>query len=1036
VLGPFEVRRGETPVELGGSQPRTVLAHLAMDAGRVVSVDRLIERLWGDEPPSSALGTLQSYVSRLRRGLEPDRRPGASASVLASEAPGYALRVDRSQVDVFRFDVAANQGRELAAAGRLEEAVAHFDAALAMWRGPALGGLVGESALVPTITRLDESRRLVIEDRFEAMLGLGRHAAVVGDLQEAVGEHPLRERLWGQLALALYRSRRQADALRAITTARRTLGDELGLDLSPELRQLESQILDHHPALLAVSTPTVRILETSRPEQVGMGASPLIGRPTEWVTAMTAADRAADGAATVALVEGEAGIGKSTLLGAVADDLRRRGWTVLAAQCVEEGLAPALWPWIEVLRGVRDSTARGDDHRARANELLTLIEDDAEAVTPVEVAEAIVTALLLLATDGPLLIVMEDLHWADSATLEVLPLVVARLASAPVLVIASLRPTDIGTGAPLSTALGAIVRLPGIARIMLHGLAPDAVGELFAEVGGIEPTDEQTSRIHQRTGGNPLFVAELARLGSARLDDGEVPDAVRDVVRRRLTRLPAATLDLLISAAVLGQDIDLDVVAEVASLSTDRCLDDLDPAVVTRILVPGDAGRFRFAHALVRDAVMADLSPLRRARIHQRAADAIEHIFGASSDHLERIAAHRWEALAVDDPFKVGEALCRAAVTTTHRRSLDRAKDIIDRAFIALRRAPAGERRTSLELDALESRLSVASIEAQTGALEDVTALVDGIAERNNSEIGRILGVYMRWALHPMGWADEAAAHVERALELAESSPTPYVVMMGRYMAAVHSWLGGNTTAALTHISIALDACRSVQASGGALRLAPVDVGGVASFVFATAGEPDEAIAEARRLGAPGAWVGSRVDTNAQLLNNAFTSAVIDAIRGRPADVAKHVRQYVTPTFPLQLDPFWSAGQLLDVWARACLRGEPDDGRAIVAIGELDTGVTREMIAFYHSIYGELLLRSGDPDAALVALERSRTIALETGELWWLSEALRLLALTRQALGAPSVEVCALLEEASSLATSQGNRRLADRAAADLAAIA
>ncbi len=159
------------------------------------------------------------------------------------------LRVDRDDVDVFRFEALAEQGRAAVDAGDPAAALARFDEALQLWRGPALAGMAGEHSVEPAIVRLEEGRAAVVEDRFDAALALGRHASMIGPLQEAVAQQPLRERLWAQLALAQYRAGRQADATRTLSAARATLADELGLDPGPELQRLEVQILNHDAAL-------------------------------------------------------------------------------------------------------------------------------------------------------------------------------------------------------------------------------------------------------------------------------------------------------------------------------------------------------------------------------------------------------------------------------------------------------------------------------------------------------------------------------------------------------------------------------------------------------------------------------------------------------------------------------------------------------------------------------------------------------------------------------------------------------------------
>src|SRR5262245_23763894 len=352
VLGAVEVRRDGEALELGGPQQRAVIAHLALAAGRVVSVERLIDRLWGEDPPRTPLGTLQSYVSRLRRAVEPSRGAGTAPQVLVSEAPGYVLQVSAEQVDVHQFRQLATDGRAAAAAGDHVQALQHFDAAIAVWRGPALAGVGPEDQVRAIVAELDEEREAAAEDRFATLLALGRHGEAVARLQTAVDERPLRERLWALLALALYRSSRQADALRALSGARSVLREELGLDPGPELRELERRILEQDPALTlptggrAVTAP----VEVEAPPPPA-GAE-LVGRADEWRALVAALDAAGRGRPSLVLIEGEPGIGKSTLCDAFRAHASASGWSTAVGHCLEPGLAPSLWPCIEVVRSM------------------------------------------------------------------------------------------------------------------------------------------------------------------------------------------------------------------------------------------------------------------------------------------------------------------------------------------------------------------------------------------------------------------------------------------------------------------------------------------------------------------------------------------------------------------------------------------------------------------------------------------------------------------------------------------------------------
>jgi DNA-binding SARP family transcriptional activator len=231
LLGPIEVIDDTGPRLLGGQKQRAVLALLALDVGRVISTDRLIDALWSERPPRTAMTSLQNFVSLLRREL--------GADLLETRSPGYVLCVEPEQVDVeqFRRDIAA------AASLRAEERVAAFDAALARWRGSPLADFRFDAWAQGEIERLEELRLSVLEDRFDAQLEVGAEAGIVGELESLVEQHPLRERLRGQLMLALYRSGRQAEALEAYQDGRRRLVEELGIDPSPRLQELHGAIL-------------------------------------------------------------------------------------------------------------------------------------------------------------------------------------------------------------------------------------------------------------------------------------------------------------------------------------------------------------------------------------------------------------------------------------------------------------------------------------------------------------------------------------------------------------------------------------------------------------------------------------------------------------------------------------------------------------------------------------------------------------------------------------------------------------------------
>ena len=250
LLGPLELSRGGETVALGGPKPRALLAVLALEPKRVVSVDRLVEALWPGETPDTAAHAVQVYVSQLRKTL--------GAEMLPRRAPGYALELELERVDVHRFVKLASDGHETLAAGDAAASATILREALALWRGPALADFLYEPFAQTEIARLEELRTVVLEERIDADLGLGRDAELVSELEALVQTQPLRERPRAQLMLALYRSGRQADALAAYRAARETLVEDLGIDPGPELRELEAAILRQDESLLLEEVPLAR----------------------------------------------------------------------------------------------------------------------------------------------------------------------------------------------------------------------------------------------------------------------------------------------------------------------------------------------------------------------------------------------------------------------------------------------------------------------------------------------------------------------------------------------------------------------------------------------------------------------------------------------------------------------------------------------------------------------------------------------------------------------------------------------------------
>ena len=292
LLGPLEASADGKPVELPGGKPRALLARVLLDAGRVVAVETLVDSLWGERAPPSAHKVVQVYVSQLRKALGADR--------IETRAPGYLLRTERDELDLGRFEALAESARATPDPRRRAKLLTE---ALDLWRGPALEEFRDEPFAPAAARRLAELRLSVLEQRIEAELELGEHARLVAELEALAEQEPLREWPRRQLMLALYRSGRQAEALERFREGRRRLVDELGIEPSPSLQELERAILRHDPALDDSGAPRA----TPRGSVICVGAelvdllAPLCadGRELIVVEIAASADELSEGAAAL-----------------------------------------------------------------------------------------------------------------------------------------------------------------------------------------------------------------------------------------------------------------------------------------------------------------------------------------------------------------------------------------------------------------------------------------------------------------------------------------------------------------------------------------------------------------------------------------------------------------------------------------------------------------------------------------------------------------------------------------------------------------
>ncbi|HMJ76267.1 MAG TPA: BTAD domain-containing putative transcriptional regulator, partial [Iamia sp.] len=867
-----------------------------------------------------------------------------------------------------------------------------------------LGEFADVEALSGLATRLDQRRLAALEDRFDADLAVGRHDAVAAELSEAVAAHPLRERLQAQLALALYRAGRQADALRALSDAGRTLREELGIEPSRELRDLETAILAQDPDLApvplaspagpapvpddrpGVAAPAAPLLSPS----VGgatLVQSPLVGREAEWAELQIALQESAhDG--RIVVVEGEPGIGKTRLVEELRAHVAIRGGAAVWGRSDEGGAAPALWPWLAPLRAL---AATLPDLPAQLGELLSggaAAGNGAAAAVPAgavqyERFDAVAEVLTAAGATRPVAVLLDDLQWADAASLELLGHLAGRL-PAGVVIVATLRQLEVGRTDAVTDALATVARRPGSRRLRLQGLAPVATAEILSRVSGREVQPAVATAIHARAEGNPFYALELARL----LDDegdlgGEVPATVGDVIRRRLTRLPEATLELIGVGAVLGRDVDIELLASAASLDLDRALDALDPAVAHRLLVEVDdrPGHLRFNHALVREVLVDDMTSLRRARVHLKVADAIE-ARGAGVDDAEILADHLWRAAPVGVGKRAAAALEQAAEVALHRVAYSAAEELLAKA-VQLRRATG----SSVEDDAAE-------LAAIIRLLEVARALryFQGVESDDALERAKDLAVRtgQRRALLDLTWFQFSALATATRIAEAEVRSTAFVALTaddedpaargdGIESTGIVAWMHGRIAEAAERLDRAL-------------------------ALYAQAGPPTDPFALERVLVATCFWLFNRVvhgdlpleeawDHFDRMISDTPDRFVVSSVCGFAATTALAVgamaeSERFTDT-GMEVDPesqfaFWSGQVLMHRGVMLAWRGRADEALERFAQGKgLYTGVGgRSGLTMFQASMGHQLALHRRFDEAREALVESRREMETLGERW------------------------------------------------------
>jgi DNA-binding SARP family transcriptional activator/tetratricopeptide (TPR) repeat protein len=704
ILGPLEVRVGGTAVRVGGPKQRALLALLLCHANRVVSRDQLIDELLSEQPAGSAEPVLHVQISRLRKALaDGDPQPR-----LLARPPGYLLRVEDGELDLHAFEQRVAAGRRAHEQGDPGRAAVLLREAESLWHGRPLADLEFEPFARFEVQQLEACRVAAVEDRIEAELALGRHGALCPELGRLVAEHPLRERLRGQLMLALYRSGRQAEALETYRAGRSLLAEELAVEPGPQLKQLQLAILGHDTALqlppLSAQHGPVRTPAAPAEEAAAGELSPARGEPSPAGTpgrrAGYVAGRVAfvgrdgelsrlvgalGGDARLVLVIGDAGVGKTRFAGEGMARAAAGGMVVVWGECLPLARALPLLPVISALDGL----ARLDEGRVLAGGL-----DAAPGFVRGEVGRLLpqlapgggpslsgrdggwererlfagVAELLSAVAEGSgagVGLVVEDVHWADTATLDLLTFLARPGSRGGVRVVVTCRSDEAPLAGPVASWLARVRGEAGMAEIALGPLSRAESAEQVTALAGEPVPPEVADELFARAEGNPFFTEQLVAAVPTGLKGGTVslPARLAGLLAARAARCAGDTRAVLDALAVAARPLAEDLLCAVTGLDVAVVRLGLRELAAARLLADGAApgGGHRLRHALLAEAVAGGLLPGERADLHERTARALE---AAGDAALAGEAAGHWQSAG----RPVGELPARVAAAGAAER--------------------------------------------------------------------------------------------------------------------------------------------------------------------------------------------------------------------------------------------------------------------------------------------------------------------------------------------------------------------------------
>jgi DNA-binding SARP family transcriptional activator len=1073
ILGPLRVWRDGVELDAGPRQQAYLLALLLARVGTPVSTSELIDLVWDHEVPNSALNVIQKYVGALRRLLEPATPARKSGSYLHHRGGSYQFTAAPGTLDLHTFRELVETAKAALAQQRLETALDRYVEALGLWRGRAGDGFTHRSTALPTFAALDDEFHAACTEAAELAVSLGRPAGVLPALQLAASMAPFHEPVQAGLISILGAAGRQAEALSVFREVRARLADELGIDPGPELQAAHLRVLSQPSA-----SPLVARTDGGDDGASARTAAGLVGRAEELALLRQSVEMAFTGRPALRIVEGEPGVGKTRLVREIATEASRRGALVVWGSCLEGDGTPSMWPWEQTLRPILDSLPTPLREKWLASELGSLLEsrEDYAAAPAIpdsgaqfRLFEQVVTAVGQASAQRPTLLIVDDLQWADAASLQLFGHLTARLPAGTV-IIGALRDRAPTPGSDLSRVLAAASRLPGHRRIRLGPLGLTDVTELIRRETGHDPGAEVARGIHARTAGNPFFVQELSRLLSdgGSLGDGGasgragVPATVRDVVRDRMSGLDDSAHGLLRIAAVIGRDVDLDLLARAIGVDVADCLERLEPLQALGLLEtrPEDPFSWRFAHDLVRESVTETIARRQAVQLHLRVADALEHIHADDESVAERLAYHLRGSGPLADPVRTAEALARAGRRAATKLAFAAAYRNLESAVQIARTAGLLE----LELSVL-SLLNLLAVEppGMGGSTFDLLERGAYLARRLGRETAEAEFLFVRMTGAYVSTEKDRGVWARRLHEQGQASANPIIQAYGRQAWGLYQWDIGDIGAAYQCFSwvgrTTADGIASLLANSADPHPGPAQES-MYHLASRVGGVPVRRRDDLGRWRIQDEWVGylavittlhGDVETGRSLLGTVYQA------EGDPFEMSGWTR-YQTMAATMAGDTTWTmhaterwvaasadrpgvaqeAYIWLDwYWARA-LTGDDPAGTAakaehLLAATLLDP--PRWGLAYWYGLIAEMWLAAEMPDKAATALDRADQAVKAHGQRY--AEGLLLLLRARllHARGEPVDVVRAAADEARARSGERGAHLFARRAERFLAEI-